>query len=269
MKKIITILGIFLISGIVFAVHIGGSIKAQNVQLGKLSLQFLDAENHSYKTTSNFLGEYELELPAGYYRVFLEDEHYKLLDSHKKIYSFIKDETLNLQAEEKQKRLEGMVVDEEGYPIEGAKLIVKSSKGEEKMESDRYGKFSIEARSDLLTILASKEGFLDGGQLVLVKPKSSMKNIQIVLKKQYSYIRGIVTDGTKALPGVTVRLRDENLEILDEVFSDSLGYYEFRKVANNRIVVIGVYAASFEEYLSDFIFVDRNYDREHIILRKS
>lgn len=261
-------MGILLFSGIAFAVHIEGSIKAQKAQLGKVSLQFLDAENHSYRATSNFLGEYELELPEGYYRIFLEDEEYTLLSSYEKIYHFAKDEKIDLQAEKKQKRVEGMVIDEEGYPIVGAKLVVRSSKGEKTIESDRYGKFSIEAHPNLLTILASKEGFLDGGQLVLVKPKNPMKNIQIVLKRQYSYIRGIVTDGTKALSGITVRLRDENLEVLDEVFSDALGYYEFPKVANNRVVVIGIYAESFEEYLSDFIFVDKNYDREHIILKK-
>lgn len=269
MKKIIAILGIFLLSGLAFGVRVEGKIKDHQVQLGKISLKFVNAENTSYSGKSNFLGDYALEVPAGYYRIFLENTDYELVNSQQKVYHFAKNETLDLQVRQKPKTLEGMILDEEGFPIVGAKVIVKSSNEVETLESDRYGKFAAKSKADLLTILASKEGFIDGGEVIFVKAGSNIKNIQIVLRKQYSYIRGIVTDGTKALPGIPVRLRNENFEILAEVFSDSLGYYEFPKVENNRMVAVSVYEEPFQEYRSDYFFVDKNYDKEHIILRKS
>lgn len=269
MKKIVLALSFFFLSTILFAVRLEGQMKSHGVQLGHISLQFVDAENHSYSTKSNFLGEYQIDLPAGHYQISLEDGDYFLAKSYQKTYYFGKNETFHIELEEKAKKIEGMILDEKGYPIEAADVIIKTSQGSKPFQSDRYGKFSVEATSDLITIIASKEGFLQGGEVIFVKARNSMKNIQIILKKQYSYIRGIVTDGVKALPGVAVRLRNENLEILDEVFSDSLGYYEFSHVENNRNVAIGVYEEEFEEYLSPFLFIDRNYEKQHIILRKS
>lgn len=269
MKKIVLAFSFFFLSTLLFAVRLEGKIKSYGVQLGNISLQFVNAENSSYLIRSNFLGEYQIELPAGYYRISVEDENYSLAKSYQKTHYFGKNESFSIELEEKAKKLEGVVLDEKGYPIEAAEIVIKTSKGSQQIQSDRYGKFSLDATSDLVTIVASKEGFLQGGEVIFVKARNPMKNIQIILKKQYSYIRGIVTDGVKALPGVAVRLRNENLEILDEVFSDSLGYYEFSHVENNRNVAIGVYEEEFEEYLSPFLFMNKNYEKQHIILRKS
>ena len=136
------------------------------------------------------------------------------------------------------------------------------------VQSDKYGKFQFSVDSGLLSIFAQKEGFLAGGEIILVREGRPIKNLQIVLKKRYSHILGIVTDGVKALSGVTVRLRNENLETIDQVFSDALGYYQFRNIGDNQKVAVSVYEEGFQEYISDFFLVDKNYEKEHIILRK-
>lgn len=175
---------------------------------------------------------------------------------------------LNTPYKGKSQELEGMVLDEEGYAISGATLEVKQNGKVQTMQSDKYGRFQFPADYDLLSIFAQKEGFLVGGEILLFRKERPIKNLQIVLKKRYSHILGIVTDGVKALSGVTVRLRNENLETIDQVFSDALGYYQFRDIGNNQKVAVSVYEEGFQEYISDFFFVDKNYEKEHIILRK-
>lgn len=168
----------------------------------------------------------------------------------------------------KKQTLEGMILDEEGYAIVDAMLEVKQDGKVQRIQSDKYGKFEISVDYGLLSIFVQKEGFLEGGEIVYFRERQPIKNLQIILKKRYSYIKGIVTDGIKALSGVTIRLRNENLETIDQVFSDSLGYYQFRNIGNNQKVAVSVYEEGFQEYLSDFFFIDKNYEKEHIILRK-
>jgi len=168
----------------------------------------------------------------------------------------------------KKQTLEGMILDEEGYAIADAMLEVKQDGKVQRIQSDKYGKFEISVDYGLLSIFVQKEGFLEGGEIVYFRERQPIKNLQIILKKRYSYIKGIVTDGIKALSGVTIRLRNENLETIDQVFSDSLGYYQFRNIGNNQKVAVSVYEEGFQEYLSDFFFIDKNYEKEHIILRK-
>src|SRR3712207_75973 len=167
----------------------------------------------------------------------------------------------------KKQTLEGMILDEEGYAIADAMLEVKQDGKVQRIQSDKYGKFEISVDYGLLSIFVQKEGFLEGGEIVYFRERQPIKNLQIILKKRYSYIKGIVTDGIKALSGVTIRLRNENLETIDQVFSDSLGYYQFRNIGNNQKVAVSVYEEGFQEYLSDFFFIDKNYEKEHIILR--
>ena len=173
-----------------------------------------------------------------------------------------------VSSREKDQKLEGMVLDEEGYAIAEVVLEAKQNGKVRTVQSDKYGKFQFSVDSGLLSIFAQKEGFLAGGEIILVREGRPIKNLQIVLKKRYSHILGIVTDGVKALSGVTVRLRNENLETIDQVFSDALGYYQFRNIGDNQKVAVSVYEEGFQEYISDFFLVDKNYEKEHIILRK-
>lgn len=175
---------------------------------------------------------------------------------------------MTVSSREKDQKLEGMVLDEEGYAIAEVVLEVKQNGKVRTVQSDKYGKFQFSVDSGLLSIFAQKEGFLAGGEIILVREGRPIKNLQIVLKKRYSHILGIVTDGVKALSGVTVRLRNENLETIDQVFSDALGYYQFRNIGDNQKVAVSVYEEGFQEYISDFFLVDKNYEKEHIILRK-
>ena len=175
---------------------------------------------------------------------------------------------MTVSSREKDQKLEGMVLDEEGYAIAEVVLEAKQNGKVRTVQSDKYGKFQFSVDSGLLSIFAQKEGFLAGGEIILVREGRPIKNLQIVLKKRYSHILGIVTDGVKALSGVTVRLRNENLETIDQVFSDDLGYYQFRNIGDNQKVAVSVYEEGFQEYISDFFLVDKNYEKEHIILRK-
>lgn len=175
---------------------------------------------------------------------------------------------MTVSSREKDRKLEGMVLDEEGYAIAEVVLEAKQNGKVRTVQSDKYGKFQFSVDSGLLSIFAQKEGFLAGGEIILVREGRPIKNLQIVLKKRYSHILGIVTDGVKALSGVTVRLRNENLETIDQVFSDALGYYQFRNIGDNQKVAVSVYEEGFQEYISDFFLVDKNYEKEHIILRK-
>lgn len=175
---------------------------------------------------------------------------------------------MTVSSREKDQKLEGMVLDEEGYAIAEVVLEAKQNGKVRTVQSDKYGKFQFSVDSGLLSIFAQKEGFLAGGEIILVREGRPIKNLQIVLKKRYSHILGIVTDGIKALSGVTVRLRNENLETIDQVFSDALGYYQFRNIGDNQKVAVSVYEEGFQEYISDFFLVDKNYEKEHIILRK-
>lgn len=268
MKRAFLFLCLFLLSFSSFAIQITGKTMLDKVQIGQVKIDFIDAENHSYSTKSNFLGEYSLHLPEGYYRIYIENENYRLAESHNQVYSFSKDRTLNLSLEKKKQQLEGMILDESGYGVADVPLEIKQNGKTYQLQSDKYGKFQFPIDCGLLSIFAQKEGFLEGGEVILVREKRPVKNLQIILKKRYSYILGIVTDGVKALPGVTVRLRNENLETIDQVFSDPLGYYQFRNIGNNQKVAVSVYEEGFQEYISDFFFVDKNYEKEHIILRK-
>ncbi|XGU47519.1 carboxypeptidase [Fusobacterium necrophorum subsp. funduliforme] len=175
---------------------------------------------------------------------------------------------MTVSSREKEQKLEGMVLDEEGYAIGEVVLEAKQNGKVRTVQSDKYGKFQFSIDSGLLSIFAQKEGFLAGGEIILVQEGRPIRNLQIVLKKRYSHILGIVTDGVKALSGVTVRLRNENLETIDQVFSDALGYYQFRNIGDNQKVAVSVYEEGFQEYISDFFLVDKNYEKEHIILRK-
>lgn len=175
---------------------------------------------------------------------------------------------MTVSSREKDQKLEGMVLDEEGYAIAEVVLEAKQNGKVRTVQSDKYGKFQFSVDSGLLSIFAQKGGFLAGGEIILVREGRPIKNLQIVLKKRYSHILGIVTDGVKALSGVTVRLRNENLETIDQVFSDALGYYQFRNIGDNQKVAVSVYEEGFQEYISDFFLVDKNYEKEHIILRK-
>lgn len=175
---------------------------------------------------------------------------------------------MTVSSREKDQKLEGMVLDEEGYAIAEVVLEAKQNGKVRTVQSDKYGKFQFSVDSGLLSIFAQKEGFLAGGEIILVREGRPIKNLQIVLKKRYSHILGIVTDGVKALSGVTVRLRNENLETINQVFSDALGYYQFRNIGDNQKVAVSVYEEGFQEYISDFFLVDKNYEKEHIILRK-
>lgn len=175
---------------------------------------------------------------------------------------------MTVSSREKDQKLEGMILDEEGYAIAEVVLEAKQNGKVRTVQSDKYGKFQFSVDSGLLSIFAQKEGFLAGGEIILVREGRPIKNLQIVLKKRYSHILGIVTDGVKALSGVTVRLRNENLETIDQVFSDALGYYQFRNIGDNQKVAVSVYEEGFQEYISDFFLVDKNYEKEHIILRK-
>ena len=175
---------------------------------------------------------------------------------------------MTVSSREKDQKLEGMVLDEEGYAVAEVVLEAKQNGKVRTVQSDKYGKFQFSVDSGLLSIFAQKEGFLAGGEIILVREGRPIKNLQIVLKKRYSHILGIVTDGVKALSGVTVRLRNENLETIDQVFSDALGYYQFRNIGDNQKVAVSVYEEGFQEYISDFFLVDKNYEKEHIILRK-
>ena len=175
---------------------------------------------------------------------------------------------MTVSSREKDQKLEGMILDEEGYAIAEVVLEAKQNGKVLTVQSDKYGKFQFSVDSGLLSIFAQKEGFLAGGEIILVREGRPIKNLQIVLKKRYSHILGIVTDGVKALSGVTVRLRNENLETIDQVFSDALGYYQFRNIGDNQKVAVSVYEEGFQEYISDFFLVDKNYEKEHIILRK-
>lgn len=175
---------------------------------------------------------------------------------------------MTVSSREKDQKLEGMVLDEEGYAIAEVVLEAKQNGKVRTVQSDKYGKFQFSVDSGLLSIFAQKEVFLAGGEIILVREGRPIKNLQIVLKKRYSHILGIVTDGVKALSGVTVRLRNENLETIDQVFSDALGYYQFRNIGDNQKVAVSVYEEGFQEYISDFFLVDKNYEKEHIILRK-
>ncbi|AYZ73483.1 carboxypeptidase [Fusobacterium necrophorum] len=175
---------------------------------------------------------------------------------------------MTVSSREKEQKLEGMVLDEEGYAIAEVVLEAKQNGKVRTVQSDKYGKFQFSVDSGLLSIFAQKEGFLAGGEIILIREGRPIKNLQIVLKKRYSHILGIVTDGVKALSGVTVRLRNENLETIDQVFSDALGYYQFRNIGDNQKVAVSVYEEGYQEYISDFFLVDKNYEKEHIILRK-
>ncbi|RXZ70211.1 carboxypeptidase [Fusobacterium necrophorum] len=175
---------------------------------------------------------------------------------------------MTVSNKEKQQEVEGMVLDEEGYAIAEVVLEAKQKGKVQNVQSDKYGKFQFLVDYGLLSIFAQKEGFLAGGEIISVREGRPIKNLQIVLKKRYSHILGIVTDGVKALSGVTVRLRNENLETIDQVFSDALGYYQFRNIGDNQKVAVSVYEEGFQEYISDFFLVDKNYEKEHIILRK-
>src|SRR3712207_4580941 len=120
--------------------------------------------------------------------------------------------SINTPYKEKSQELEGMVLDEEGYAISEATLEVKQNGKVQTIQSDKYGRFQFPADYGLLNIFSQKRRFLSGREIFLVRKRPPIEKLPVVMKKKFSYFLGSVTGGIKTLSGVTVRLRNENLE---------------------------------------------------------
>lgn len=252
-------------------VIINGVVKSKNNNVGGSEIQFIDNLNRGYSTTSDYLGNFQIKLPKGNYKVNINKFGYTIKKNSPLIYEFTssaKPYNLTINLDKIPSFVEGRVIDEKRNPIINAQVTIKNGAETFYLKTDEYGKFKKEVSSGIVTLICSKPGFFTNGSVRKIESDSSIPNLEIVLTKTKFNIQGVVTDGVKALPKIVVTIHDEDINKITSVTSDENGYYEFANIEGDKEVFISINDPKYKRLKTDLFRLDKNINDFNLILEE-
>lgn len=252
-------------------IFIKGVIKSKDNNVGGSEIQFIDNFNRGYSTTSDFLGNFQIRLPKGNYKIKVNKFGYTTKKNSPLIYEFTssnKPYNLTINLDKIPSSIEGRVIDEKRNPIINAQVTIKNGAETFYLKTDEYGKFKKEVSSGIVTLICTKPGFFTNGSVRKIESDSSIPNLEIVLTKTKFNIQGIVTDGVKALPKILITIHDEDINKITSVTSDENGYYEFINIEGDKEVFISINDPKYKRLKTDLFRLDKNINNFNLILEK-
>lgn len=252
-------------------VIINGVIKSKENNIGGSEIQFIDNLNRGYSTTSDYLGNFQIKLPKGNYKININKFGYTTKKNNPLIYEFTssaKPYNLTINLDKIPSFVEGRVIDEKRNPIINAQVTIKNGTETFYLKTDEYGKFKKEVSSGIVTLICTKPGFFTNGSVRKIESNSSIPNLEIVLTKTKFNIQGIVTDGVKALPKILITIHDEDINKITSVTSDENGYYEFANIEGDKEVFISVNDPKYKRLKTDLFRLDKNISNFNLILEE-
>lgn len=212
-------------------VSVKGSLKVGDMLLGGAEVTFTDVENNTYTMRSNFSGEFEGYLPARKYKVSVNRFGYKLKDEVDLIYDFtspkVSSYTLPLELEEVPSKIGGRVFDDQGNPVIGAKVTLRSGENIYETITDNYGRFSSGTEAGLVFIKVIKDGYFHHGIVQKIEKSSTISNLEVRIGRKLYSIRGIISDGVSPVKKQRMDLVDKQGRRFNSTLSGDNGYFEF------------------------------------------
>ena len=248
-----------------------GVIKNDGQFLGGVKVLFIDVNNNSYETTSNFVGEFFISIPSNKYKVTLKKTGFTLKKNQNLIYNFTtpkENYDLVLNTEELLSNIEGIVVDNRGIPIPNAKILVKNGTHVVNLKSNDFGNFSTPILPGLLFIKVEKNGYKAFGVVTKLERLSSLSGLKIPLTPFFSNISGIVRSSFSPLKNIHLTLRNQEGEVVANTISNQSGYYEFSDIKIDKTYFISVGVQSYKYYFSEpFLLTKEDTENKNILLQ--
>ena len=248
-----------------------GVIKNNNQFLGGAKVLFTDVNNNSYETTSNFVGDFSINIPSNKYKITLKKTGFILKKNQNLIYNFTTPKesyNLTLDTEELLSNIEGIVVDNRGTPLPNAKILVKNGTEIVNLKSDDFGNFSTPILPGLLFIKVEKNGYKAFGLVTKLERFSSISGLKVTLTPFLSNISGIIGSSFSPLKNIHLTLRNQEGEVIANTISNQNGYYEFSDIKIDKTYFISVGAQSYKYYFSEtFTLVKEDLINKNILLQ--
>ncbi len=278
MKKFVTIISLFLL---IFSVSFGqfnpikvsGIVKLNDINLGAITLNFIDSQNQIISTETDIQGKFSVNLLKGKYRIKIKDYGYSLVKDSDVIYNFNALESntfyLTLEATEMKSFISGSIIDTNNKPVSGATLKIKNVQNTLNVIADENGNFKTDLpNSGFYTIIASAQGYDDNIFIQNITRVSSVTDLKIVLNKKYITVSGNITDGINSLASVKISAYLENGELISSTTSKENGYYELNNLPSDEPFYIVATLKNFQDSTSSFFLSTTNIENNNIILTK-
>ncbi len=253
-------------------VTVNGTVQADDINIGRVEVSFVNSKNEGYTVTTDFLGKFTAYIPKGNYKIKINRFGYFLDKKNTLIYEFfstLKPYNISINLHEMPSFIEGRIIDEKGNPIPSADITVKNGTNTFKIETDDFGKFRKKVEAGIVTLICKKEGFIQNGLIRKIDKQSSINNLEIIMSKSKFNVFGIVTDGIKALVNIPITIHDEDINKIATVFSNENGYYEFNGIDGDKDVFISVVEPNYKRYKTPLFRLNKNIDDKNLILEKN
>lgn len=249
---------------------INGIVKCNSNNIGGAEITFIDSLNRGYSVTSDFLGKFKITLPKGNYKIKSKKFGYTNKKDPSLVYdlSSTKPYNITINLDQISSYIEGRVIDEKRNPVIDAEIVIKNGAETFYLKTDEFGMFKKDVTSGIVTLICSKPGFITNGSVRKIESDSSIPNLEIILTKTKFYIQGIVTDGVRALPKISINIHDEDINKIATVVSDENGYYEFRDIEGDKEVFISINDPKYERFKTKLFRLDKNINDCNLILEE-
>ena len=222
--------------------NVRGVIKNNDQFIGGAKISFTDVDNNSYETTSNFAGEFFINIPPQKYKITLKKPGFLLEKNQNLIYDFSSPKgsyNLTLNTKELLSNVKN-----------GEKII--------HLESDDFGNFSTSTLPGLLFIKVEKDGYKAFGVVTKLERFSTLSGLKFFLTPYLSNISGIIGNSFNPLSDIHLTLRNSQGEVVANTISNKNGYYEFSDIKINNNYFISVGLQSYKHYYSDIFTLEKD-----------
>lgn len=254
------------------SIEIRGHVFREKLSLGGVDVVFTDVDNNSYTFKTDFSGRFLGYLPSRKYKVSIDRYGYKLKADQDLIYNFIDNnsfEYLDLEVVEVKSLIKGSVVDDLGETIKDASVDIKVDDKVFNLTSDSYGRFQWEVDPGIVFIKAKKDGYSHRGIVERVEKASTLSNLQITMRRNLFYIKGIITTGVIPIKKERIDIITSEGERIASTLSGNNGYFEFFDIPASEGIFIKSAIEGYQPFSSDEMSLDKNIENFTIILNNN
>ncbi|MGL4403116.1 MAG: carboxypeptidase-like regulatory domain-containing protein [Fusobacteriaceae bacterium] len=231
------------------------------MNLGGVTIEFIDSENKITETETDIFGYFSVELEQKKYRISSKDYSLLLSGNSDKIYDFRDEKNRNFLTLEvflKPGFISGRTIDNFNNSIPFSKIIITSGDFSKNIISDEFGYFSLELSPGIFRISASSKGFINKSMVRNLLPASSIPNLSMVLEKNFFSLEGYVTDGVEPLENLEVKVISEKGITLKRTLTSEKGKFFLGDISSFENIYILIESENYIFYQSEPIQIDKN-----------
>lgn len=252
-------------------IHISGSIKDNNnISMNNVKINFIDSVGREFPVFTDTNGNYSIDLPPEKYKVLSSQFGYEIINEKTDFDFSVPNNSYTLPFIFKKSigNIEGKILNDLGYPIPNAKIIVSNNKKDKIIYSDKNGDFSIDLKEGITTLQISRDGYYSKAFIDNFTRKDTTIFHRFVLNKKTYFISGAVVNDVLPVKNQEIYLFSKNGILLDKQITNENGNFKFLNITNEDLFVYIPENEIYEEYKSSYFKIDKSLENNIILLNK-